>query len=226
MDFDQNADYLDLDDILAQTQSLDCKLLLDVPGLEFLNPDKGESKQGLRMIIPYWLAQTLYAQSMIDIELPKNYNLKFRGKLDADPTVVDLHKAGPYYYRFGKLLLELKRICGNDLPEYNPDGSRNKFARKEGEQLAESRDIAISLIKTFHERRHKLIETSINAAANHNHASVRQLESRLDNMEKRLFVMGRQQVEELKNWNSRAIELVTKTAIAEKLSKKKRRLNN
>ena len=42
-----------------------------------------------------------------DIDLPKGYK-KFQHEiLNADPSVVDLRKMGPYYYDFGLLLVNL-----------------------------------------------------------------------------------------------------------------------
>ena len=42
------------------------------------------------------------------LDLPKAYKEGYREILQAEASVVDLHKLGPYYYMFGTLLLEFK----------------------------------------------------------------------------------------------------------------------
>lgn len=223
MDFDEDPDYLDLDDILAQTQTLNCKFLISIPGLEFLAPDNSQDiTQGSELMLPFWMAKTLYTYSMIDVELPRTYNAHFREILSAEADVVDLHRAGPHYYRFGKLLMGLKREKGNNLDMYTEEGQRNKYRREEGETLEDRRSIAASLISTFHFRRHKLLEYSTNSTAGDEHRAVRLFESRLDNMEKRLFQLGRQQVNEINNWKSRRIEFISNNLIATRLSKRRK----
>lgn len=224
MDFDEDPDYLDLDDILAQTQSVNCKFLFKIPGLEFLSPGEEDVKQNTEILLPFWMAKTLYTYSMIDVDVPKAYNSKFREILDVDGHVVDLHRAGPHYYRFGKLLMELRREKGNNLAMYTEEGQRNKFRREEGETLEDRRAIAESLLKAFHTRRHKLLEYSTNnhASREFEYRDVRLFESRLDQMEERLFRIGRQQVEEIKKWNSRRIELICNNTVAARLYKKQK----
>lgn len=223
MDYDEDPDYLDLDDILAQTQTANCKFLLNIPGLEFLSPGNSQdATQGAVTLLPFWMAKTLYTYSMIDIELPRAYNANFREILSADADVVDLHRAGPHYYRFGQLLMGLKREKGNNLAVYTEEGQRNKFRREEGEVLEDRRAIAQSLINAFHQRRHKLLEYSTNPAAGDDHRDVRLFESRLDNMEKRLFQLGRNQVNEINKWKSRKIELIGNNLIASRLTKRRK----
>lgn len=223
MDFDEDTDYLDLDDILAQTQPVNCKFLMNIPGMEFLSPGKDqEANQGTELMLPFWMAKTLYTYSMIDIDIPKAYNAKFREVLIAEPEVVDLHRHGPHYYRFGKLLMGLKREKGNNLEMYTQEGQRNKYRREEGETLEDRRLIAASLIDTFHKRRHKVIDFSTNCHAANDHRVVNLFESRLDNLEKRLFQFGRQQVHEINRWNTRKIELISNNLIASRLSKRRK----
>lgn len=211
MDFDEDPEYLNLDDILAHTQTVNCKFLFNIPGLEFLSPGKcQEVTQGYELLLPFWLAKTLYTYSMIDIDLPKAYDEKFRETLKADPNVVDLHKAGPHYYKFGKLLMRLRREKGNNLEMYNREGQRNKYRREEGETINDRRAIATTLIDSFHRRRHKLLEYSTNNRASIEIRDVCMFESRLDNMEKRLYQLGRQQVNEINKWKKRELEIISK----------------
>lgn len=223
MDFDEDPDYLDLDDILAQTQTINCKFLINIPGLEFLSPGNSQdATQGSTLLLPFWMAKTLYTYSMIDVDLPKPYSANFREVMEVDADVVDLHRAGPHFYRFGKLLMGLKREKGNNLDMFNEEGQRNKYRREEGETLEDRRLIAASLINTFHHRRHKLLEYSTNPRAGDEHRDVRLFESRLDNLEKRLFRLGRKQVHEINKWKSRKIELISHNLIATRLLKRRK----
>lgn len=45
--------------------------------------------------------------SLISIELPKTYSTKVRNVLDASPTSVDFKLLCPYFYLFGRKLLDL-----------------------------------------------------------------------------------------------------------------------
>lgn len=223
MDFDEDPDYLDLDDILAQTQTVNCTFLINIPDLEFLSPNNSQdATQGSKLLLPFWMAKTLYTYSMIDIELPRYYKNNFRDILIADPDVVDLRRAGPHYYQFGKLLMGLRREKGNNLDMYNEEGQRNKYRREEGETIEDRRLIGACLIETFHRRRHKLLNLSTNNSASENHRDTALFESRLDNMEKRLFQLGLQQVKEIKRWKSREIELISNNFIAKRLSKRRK----
>lgn len=226
MDYDEDPDYLDLDDILSQAQTVDCILLIKIPGLEsILQTSVNDSKQGSKILLPFWMAKTLYTYSMIDIIIPKCYNDKFREIVFADPNIVDLHKFGPYYYHFGKLLMSLRREKGNNIATFNEEGQRNKYRREEGESLVDRRFISESLIDTFHRRRHKLLEISISKASLGELQDAKNFESRLDNMEKRLFKIGRQQVEMTNRWRSRRIEMIGNNLIAARLSKRRRMIS-
>lgn len=226
MDLHENPDYFDLDDILTQAQSVDCKFLIDIPGLGCLFPnqeDKSEdATQGSDLLLPFWMARTLYVNSVIDIVLPSTYKINFQENLVAEALVVDLHKAGPHYYHFGRLLMGLRREYGNNLEKFTEEGQRNKYRREEGETLVDKRALAFSLMTSFHRRREKILEYSINASAGEVHRDYHQFGKRLDNMEKRLFQIGKQQLEQLRNWTSRKIEMVLDNEIAKRLNKKRK----
>lgn len=68
------------------------------------------------MEMPLFLAKGLYERKrrVVSVELPKVYKEGWRTVFNADPTVVDLHKMGPYYYGLGSQLLHF------DSPE-NPE---------------------------------------------------------------------------------------------------------
>uniref|UniRef100_A0A6G1SKK9 DNA replication complex GINS protein PSF3 n=1 Tax=Aceria tosichella TaxID=561515 RepID=A0A6G1SKK9_9ACAR len=224
MDFDEDPNYLDLDDILAHTQTVDCEFLVDVPGLDFLtsrDDDEDDVQQGKKSVLPFWMAKTLYTISMIDIKIPKHYNTNFQGIMGAEADVVDLHRAGPYYYHLGKLLMDLRREKGNDLAPFTEEGQRNKFRREEGETLVDRRSLTGSLLDTFHYRRHKILKYSTNQSE-YDHNVVKSFQLRLDNMEKQLFRIGQQHREELKDWDSKRTETIRNNQIAARLSKRRR----
>lgn len=221
MDFDEDPEYLNLDNILAQTQRINCKFLFSIPGLEFINHGYHENvTQTTELFLPFWMAKTLYTYSMIDIEVPKAYTPQFREILKANPDIIDLRRHGPHYYTFGKLLMELKREKSNNLPVYTDDGQRNIYRREEGETLQDRRSISESLIVTFHHRRHQLL---VHSTANSDLIpNLRLFESRLDNLEKRLFRIGRQQVHEIIQWKSRKIELTSNNTLSYRISKRRK----
>ena len=45
---------------------------------------------------------------MISVAYPKAYKESMRTALLADPTVIDLHRNGPYFYSVGLSLLQFK----------------------------------------------------------------------------------------------------------------------
>jgi GINS complex subunit 3 len=226
MDYDEDPNYLDLDDILAHTQLVDCEFLINIPGLDFLTPsavddDEDDVQQGKKVVLPFWMAKTLYTISMIDISVPKHYDSKFRDIMKAEADVVDLHRAGPYFYHLGRLLMDLKREKGNDLAPFTEEGQRNKFRREEGETLVDRRSLAGSLMETFHYRRHKILELSSNRS-DHDHNVIRSFKLKLDNMEKQLFRIGQQHREELKEWDSKRTETIRNNQIAARLTKRRK----
>lgn len=54
---------------------------------------------------------------MIAITFPKAYKESMRTALSADPTVIDLHRNGPYFYSVGLSLLQFKLDKDRDKDE-------------------------------------------------------------------------------------------------------------
>ena len=65
---------------------------------------------GTKMELPHWLAQAICSRRKhtVSMDLPKQYREGYRQILSADSNVVDLHKAGPYFYVFGTQLLQFE----------------------------------------------------------------------------------------------------------------------
>lgn len=101
--------YFSIDDILASQQKVPTQFESTVYNLGFLNPSANEKnlEPGLKMELPFWLAKALGSGSrhIVKASLPKQYRRTQREILSAEAKVVDLYKAGPYYYGMGVKLL-------------------------------------------------------------------------------------------------------------------------
>uniref|UniRef100_A0A8C7P4Q3 DNA replication complex GINS protein PSF3 n=1 Tax=Oncorhynchus mykiss TaxID=8022 RepID=A0A8C7P4Q3_ONCMY len=110
--------FLSLDDILLSHERLPSRTECTFPRLGFLekSSDSRDIQEGTKMEMPLFLAKGLYERKrrVVSVELPKVYKEGWRTVFNADPTVVDLHKMGPYYYGLGSQLLHF------DSPE-NPE---------------------------------------------------------------------------------------------------------
>jgi GINS complex subunit 3 len=168
-----------------------------MPKLGFLDPsaDCEDITKDTKLELPFWLAKDLYSEGLVDILVPKGYNQTFREILEADANCVNLHKLGPNYYRFGQHLSHMS--------------------------IDESEDIAKSLVETFHQRYHRLVNYALNAT-NDTINEVLSFNSQLDNEEKDLFNIGKQSSDQMKNWENRSIEKVTANDLVISLRKRKR----
>lgn len=75
---------------------------------------------GTKLELPFWMARALCSRKrhIVSVDLPKQYKEGYREIFSADPTMVDLHKLGPYFYNYGSQLLQF------ELPE-TPDVSKS-----------------------------------------------------------------------------------------------------
>ncbi len=66
-------------------------------------------KIGTKLDVPSWLVKAIYNEKFkfVKIEIPKWYTKFHHEIINADPTVVNLKKMGPYYYDFGLLIANL-----------------------------------------------------------------------------------------------------------------------
>ncbi|XP_019895777.1 DNA replication complex GINS protein PSF3 isoform X2 [Esox lucius] len=110
--------FFSLDDILLSHERLPSRMECLFPRLGFLekSSDSRDIQEGTKMEMPLFLAKGLYERKrrVVSVELPKVYKEGWRTVFSADPTVVDLHKMGPYYYGLGSQMLHF------DSPE-NPE---------------------------------------------------------------------------------------------------------
>lgn len=189
--------YFDIKDILSLSQRVSATFLDCMPRLGFLDPSAEceDISSGTKLELPLWLAKELHSDGFIAINVPKGYNQTYREILEADANCVNLHKLSPNYYQFGQHLSHMS--------------------------LDESEDIAKSLVETFHQRYHRLVNYSL-SATNDTISDVLSFESQLDNKEKDLFCVGKESLEQMKNWENRSIEKVTANDMVINLRKRKR----
>lgn len=190
-------DYLDCDDILTLGQKVTCVFEKPVTGLGFIDPssDSTDIASGCKLELPMWLAKVLKDRRVVSVEVPKGFNETYREILEADASVVDLHNLGPNYYRMGKHLV--------------------------GMDLKDSQDISKTLVTTFHDRFHKLLDYSIYDSQDTAMEMIG-YHSSLDNMERNLLAVGRESTEQFRQWSNRSCEKITANQMVSALNKKKK----
>lgn len=156
--------YYDIDDIITMQEKVPVKYELPCYRLGFLDPSTTEEhlNSGTKMEVPCWLALKLCTgQRLIaSVELPKIYNASYREIFKADANVLDLHRMGPYFYRFGTRLLHF--------------------------QHRDSGDVARAMLEVFVKRFRRVMDASHNAS----HQDVVKIKQKLDAFEVQLFDMG------------------------------------
>ena len=102
-------DYFDVDDILATQERVPCQIELQIHNLGFLDTSSESEhiQPGVKLEFPLWLAKELCSRrrKIVSVDMPKAFKEGYRQILRADANVVDLHKLGPYFYKFGVKLL-------------------------------------------------------------------------------------------------------------------------
>ncbi|XP_048828723.1 DNA replication complex GINS protein PSF3 [Brienomyrus brachyistius] len=166
--------FLSLDDILLSHEKLPCMTETAFPRLGFLekSSDTRDIPEGVKMEMPLWLAKGLYEHKRrtLAVQLPKVYRQGWRTVFGADPTVVDLHKMGPYYYGLGSQLLHF------DSPE--------------------NTEIAQTVLQTFIGRFRRTMDSSQNAY----NEDTSLLVERLDGLERALFQAGQSGLNDFQRW--------------------------
>ncbi|KAM3870707.1 DNA replication complex GINS protein PSF3 [Diretmus argenteus] len=187
--------FFSLDDILLSHERLPSRTECAFPRLGFLerSSDTRDIPEGTKMELPLWLAKGLYERKrrVVSVELPKVYKEGWRTVFNADPTVVDLHKMGPYYYGLGSQLLHF------DSPE-NPD-------------------IAQALLQTFIGRFRRTMDSSQNAYNEDTSALV----GRLDWLERALFRSGQSGLNGFQSWERGQASHLTASSLVVNYRKRK-----
>ena len=166
--------YYDLDDIITMQEKVPVKFELPCYRLGFLDPSTTNEHldSGTKMEIPCWLALKLCTgrRLIASVELPKIYNGAYREIFKADANVLDLHKMGPYFFRFGTRLLHF--------------------------QHRDSGDVARAMLEVFVKRFRKVMDASHNAS----HQDVVKIKQKLDEFEIALFESGQSTLHDHNAW--------------------------
>lgn len=101
--------YWDIDDILAEEESVTIKVTKDFEGLGFLNPVANDInlKKSSRLAVPLWLGSLMAMREMVNIEVPKFYGESYRNTLEADPRIISLKERSNYFFEVGGKLSSL-----------------------------------------------------------------------------------------------------------------------
>ncbi|KAL1463472.1 hypothetical protein WDU94_015220 [Cyamophila willieti] len=106
--------YFSLESILVTQERVPCVFHQPVKHAGFLdsgsqNPDL---EAGAKLDLPYWIAKLFHSLNsnnakIIEITLPKIFKENYRDILTADASLVDLTKHSKYFYKFGKLIINI-----------------------------------------------------------------------------------------------------------------------
>ena len=190
------SSYLDIDDILAESERISCEFTTDLFGLGILDPstDSKSISEGTKLELPLWLAKDLYQKGWINVDTPKGYNEAYRELLNADPTVVDLHKLGPNFYKFGEKLILM--------------------------ELDDNSEIAYSLEETFYDRIHSIIDHSLNIKSQ-TLPEGKEFTKRLDNLEMQLYEVGKKTAQEYQMWEEKKLDKISANAMVIDIKRRK-----
>ncbi|XP_028410133.1 DNA replication complex GINS protein PSF3-like [Dendronephthya gigantea] len=191
-------EYFEIDDILVCQERVPCTFESQVKDLGFLDhgSDSEHIEQGTKMELPFWLAKEISMRQgrIVSVELPKVYREAYRQIFEADATVVDLNKLGPYFYQFGEKLLEF----GN----------------------AENPRIAESLLMTYMNRMRRIMDLSINRLDGSTESKT--LLPKLDHNERNIFSHSQESLRRFEQWKHGVISklITSKTVINQKKRKR------
>ncbi|XP_064394504.1 DNA replication complex GINS protein PSF3-like [Halichondria panicea] len=191
-----NEDYFSIDDILSSDQRVPCQFELPIYRLGFLDPSTSNEhlESGTKLELPFWLAKVLCTRKklIVSVELPKAFREGQRDILSADAKVVDLYKLGPFYYSLG-----VKLLCFDHL---------------------ERGDLSKSLLEAFLNRFRLIMDTSQHAYQ----SSTTALTAKLDETERKLFVVGQKAMADFENWERGLSHKIHTSSIVRNSRKRKR----
>ncbi|KAK4292090.1 hypothetical protein Pmani_035122 [Petrolisthes manimaculis] len=186
--------YFSIEDILATNEKVPCKFEKTACDLGFLDPSGGSKdlEVGTKLELPCWLARALASRrQIVSCQLPKTFRERYREILKADAALVDLHTLSPHFYELGQHLLPLA----------GPEGTT----------------LGLLLVETLRERLRSIMDTSLNTTEDD--AGTRQ--SKLDQLERSLFLTGRKTFRDHQLWLSRRAHIVTTSYMVTQHNKRK-----
>ncbi|ELT96859.1 hypothetical protein CAPTEDRAFT_21464 [Capitella teleta] len=194
--FCNKESYFDIDDILATQERV--PVVFQVPALNLGYLDSSSEtnniEAGAAMELPFWMAKALSTRGkhMVSVDLPNSYKESQREILGAEAGVVNLHKWGPYFYKFGMCLLCFEH--------------------------PESTDIAKSLLQTLQNRFRGIMDSAQNAS----YEEIASVTKKLDVLEMSIFRVGQKSIESQLQWEKRQIEKLTVSKVIVNHRKRKR----
>ncbi|QDZ18129.1 subunit Psf3 of DNA replication GINS complex [Chloropicon primus] len=111
------AKYYDVDDILAEEETLPTVFNTSVYGLgRALDPscDSKDLPVGSNVNLPFWLADFLSRRKMLKPHLPKFLKKKLRDELQGEAECVDLRDRCKFFYELGRKLCTLQNLDGSE----------------------------------------------------------------------------------------------------------------
>lgn len=129
-----------MDDILSQSTRVAVTFNRTIPKLGFLDPGAEDDNlvKGTKLELPLWIVKELNADQVVNVTIPKGFNHTYREILEADANCVNLSKLSPNFYLLGQHLSTMN--------------------------LPESEDVAKSLIDTYTQRFHRLINFALSGS--------------------------------------------------------------
>ncbi|GAA6061037.1 hypothetical protein JCM10212_004611 [Sporobolomyces blumeae] len=171
------AAYYNVQEFLADAQRLPSKVLFDVPNCGHLEGSaEKDLRAGTTLELPYWLANKLCDEDLIDLTLPRPYDHRIRQALIAAPEAVYLRNlggGGGSFYAGGVRLLT----------------------------LTEDADLAKILEESFKARLVQIMDQSQHSLADHGgEGAAYEFSQGLDTWEKELFQLGETSAKQIKSW--------------------------
>lgn len=175
---------------------------------------------GTKLELPFWMARALCSRKrhIVSVDLPKQYKEGYREIFTADPTMVDLHKLGPYFYNYGSQLLQF------ELPE-TPDVAKSLLQVCFSSHSSGSKDLRFSdvtyfciFFQTFQGRLRKIMDSSQNCF----NEDTSKLVEKLDESERILFKEGQQALNDFQCWETRKTEKLKTSEMVKNHRKRKR----
>ena len=218
-------DYFSIDDILASQQRVPCTFELPVYRLGYLNPNSTDEhlEVGTKMDLPFWLARALCSRrrKIVAVEPPKAYREAQREIINADASVVDLQKLGPYYYSLGMKLLCFEEIERAALAISLLEVSKGFLLLLLLVLVClQVLDMTAWVLQTFLRRFRGIMDSSQHAFRQ----DINTMCSRLDEQERELFHIGQLAVTELENWERGKGSRITMSEVIQNNKKRKREL--
>ncbi|GAA5866355.1 hypothetical protein JCM3774_006629 [Rhodotorula dairenensis] len=171
------AAFLSVTEFLDDSTKLPCRVAFDIPNTGHL---EGAAEKDLRantsLELPYWLAQKMADQDIVDLTMPRAYAPQVRHALRASPTALNLRNlggGGGSFYSGGIRLLH----------------------------LVEDTELAAILEASFKTRLIEIMDQSQHSLADHGgEGAAYEFAQGLDSWEKELFIAGETSARQIKTW--------------------------